>query len=59
MDTQYRPMKESTMNRREIDAVERDEVTHEELEDALKQVLLAAARVPGPERESGADAGRN
>ena len=29
------------MNRREIDAVERDEVTREDLEDALKQVLLA------------------
>ena len=29
------------MNRREIDAVERDDVTREDLEDALKQVLLA------------------
>ena len=29
------------MNRREIDAVERDEVSREDLEDALKQVLLA------------------
>ena len=29
------------MNRREIDTVERDEVTREDLEDALKQVLLA------------------
>ncbi len=28
------------MNRREIDAVERDEVTREDLEDALAQVLL-------------------
>ena len=28
------------MNRKEIDAVERDEVTREDLEDALKQVLL-------------------
>ena len=30
-----------TMNRREIDAVERDPVTREDLEDALAQVLLA------------------
>ena len=29
------------MNRREIDAVERDDVTREDLEAALKQVLLA------------------
>ena len=29
------------MNRREIDAVERDDMTREDLEDALKQVLLA------------------
>ena len=29
------------MNRREIDAVERDDVTREDLEDALQQVLLA------------------
>lgn len=29
------------MNRREIDTVERDEVSREDLEDALKQVLLA------------------
>ena len=28
------------MNRREIDAVERNEVSREDLEDALKQVLL-------------------
>ena len=31
------------MNRKEIDAVQRDEVTREDLEDALKQVLLATA----------------
>jgi len=29
------------MNRREIDAVERDPVTREDLEDALAQVLTA------------------
>ena len=29
------------MNRREMGAVERDDVTREDLEDALKQVLLA------------------
>ena len=29
------------MNLREIDAIERDDVTREDLEDALKQVLLA------------------
>ena len=29
------------MNRSEIDAIDRDEVMHEDLEDALKQVLLA------------------
>ena len=28
------------MNRREIDAVERDDVTRDDLEDALKQALL-------------------
>ena len=31
------------MNRREIDAVERDEVTREDLEAALKQVLTSTA----------------
>ena len=31
------------MNRREIEAVERDEVTREVLEDALKQVLVSPA----------------
>ena len=31
------------MNRREIDAVDRDNVTREALEDALKQVLLSPA----------------
>ena len=30
------------MNRKEIVAVERDDVTREDLEDALKQVLLAS-----------------
>ena len=29
------------MNRREIDAVERDNVPREDLEDALRQVLLS------------------
>ena len=29
------------MNRKEIDAVERDEVTEQDLKDALRQVLLA------------------
>ena len=29
------------MNRREIDAAKRDDVTREDLEDALAQVLLA------------------
>ena len=29
------------MNHREIDAVERDEISRKDLEDALKQVLLA------------------
>lgn len=41
------------MNRREIDAVERDEVSREDLEDALRQVLLApmASRPRSENRE--------
>lgn len=41
------------MNRREIDATERDDVTREDLKDALKQVLLApvASRPRSENRE--------